>query len=87
MAGCVAHKTHSPRPQEYQQHHVFPKGWGGAETGLQVTICPTGHVNVHELLDEYRAANGVPIWTIRRSYGPGERALATQGWDLYRATL
>lgn len=82
---CAAHKTHSPRPQEYAVHHVLPKGWGGAEDGATVILCPTGHVNVHELLDEYRTLGQTPPWTTRRQYGPGERAVAAAGWDLYRA--
>jgi hypothetical protein len=84
MASCVAHQFHSPRPQGFEEHHVFPKGWGGPENGKTVVLCSTGHSNVHYLLEEYQDAGQTPSWEVRRSFGPGERAIAAQGWDAYR---
>lgn len=79
---CSVHDYHSPRPQLLDLHHVIPVSWGGA-VGLsnETHICPTGHRNVHALLDAWVAAKGEPSWEIRRSYGLRERDLAAAGYS------
>lgn len=86
MAECTAHRFHSPRPQTLDVHHIHPLEWGGlGERENQVPVCQTGHANIHRLLDVYRATGSTPPWVIRRTFGPGERALAAKGWAAYRA--
>jgi hypothetical protein len=86
MAECVAHKFHSPRPQTLDTHHVHPIGMGGPDTvANEVKLCQTGHANVHRLLSVYEATGQTPPWVIRRSFGPGERALAAKGWAEFQA--
>lgn len=80
MTECAAHEFHSPRPQRYDQHHVWPKYMGGPEDGELVALCQTGHTNVHCLLDEYEEHGQTPPWPVRRSFGPGERRLAEEAW-------
>jgi hypothetical protein len=45
-----------------------------------VVVCATGHNNIHDLLNAYRAAKGDPGWSVRRRYSRGERDLAALGW-------
>lgn len=81
MAICQGHAYHSPRPQHLDSHHVIPSAWDGPDVRSNlVSLCPTGHRNVHYLLDSYVRAHGEPSWVVRRSFGPGERALAARAW-------
>lgn len=82
MSDCALHRSHRPTPEGYVVHHVVPLSWGGTNEGSnRVTICPTGLRNVHELLDLYVAANGVPPWPALRHFGATTRALARRAWD------
>lgn len=79
---CEQHSYHSPMVSDVDVHHVWPKFAGGPDVPEnRVTICPTGHRNVHELLREYMHAGAEPSWSIRQHYGPAERALAAEGWQ------
>jgi hypothetical protein len=82
---CQAHLYHAPEPDYQELHHVLPLGWGGDPKGLVWALCPTGHANVHRLLDAYRKYGGRPPWNIERRYGPVDRALAAEGWRRYLA--
>jgi hypothetical protein len=79
---CTVHKRHSPRSHINEIHHVWPRGDGGPDTAAnKVTICATGHNNVHDLINRYRKSpDGTVAWEIRRTYSPGERQLAMVGW-------
>jgi hypothetical protein len=47
---CVVHSYHAPRAETNHAHHVVPLSWTdaiGAPEGRTVSICPTGHDNVH----------------------------------------
>lgn len=80
-APCQIHSYHSPRPADTQVHHILPLSWGGPDAPEnKISLCPTSHVNVHELLREYAAFGGEPPWEIRREFGPAERALAAEAW-------
>jgi hypothetical protein len=50
-AGCQVHKSHRPEPLLLHVHHIQPRGMGGADVaGNRVTVCPTGHFNIHTAL-------------------------------------
>lgn len=76
---CVA--THTPAPQELNRHHIYPLGEGGTDAPDNVVwLCPTSHVNVHELLREIIRYEGDPPWDIRKRFGPYIRELAYEGY-------
>jgi 5-methylcytosine-specific restriction endonuclease McrA len=48
---CLCTKNHQPTPLELNAHHIWPKEYGGPSVAANlVWLCPTAHVNVHELL-------------------------------------
>lgn len=78
---CEVHGYHSPHVTECDAHHIWPQAWGGPTIASNlVTICPTGHRNVHELLEEYTLAGGTPPWAVLERWGMAERSLAAKGW-------
>ena len=81
---CAAHVHPSTIPQE--RHHVTPLSRGGPNTQANlVLICCNAHSDVHYLLDaieKARGYDGVPL-SVRRSFGPGVRAIARRGWAAY----
>lgn len=80
-ADCHCVVTHVPQPEELHRHHIWPLADGGPDEEWNwVWLCPTSHVNVHELLREYRRNAGCPPWVTRRRFGPYIRALADKGW-------
>lgn len=82
-APCEVHRpsNHRPMPHLNHEHHIWPLGWGGPNTAEnKVVICPTGHANIHVLLNEYNRLGGQPPWTFRQHFGQGERDLAKAGW-------
>ena len=85
---CDCVRDHVPNPHELHRHHVWPLALGGpdAEWNL-VWLCPTAHVNTHELLREWFRLGGEPPWTVRQSFGVHVRALAKRGylWTVYPA--
>ncbi|HXF73370.1 MAG TPA: HNH endonuclease [Actinomycetota bacterium] len=79
---CEIHAYHSPHVSDTDLHHVVPLAWGGAdELANEVSICPTGHRNVHELLREYAVFGGEPPWEVRRTFSVAERELARRAWE------
>lgn len=78
--GCRVHHSHAPEPKVFHRHHVVPRSWGGG-SGETVDVCPTGHYNVHHLIDAYVRAGGDPGWDVRKHYGPFERSLAERAWE------
>jgi hypothetical protein len=80
---CVLHKTHSPLPIINHRHHVVPKSWGGEEDQWE-PVCPTGHENVHEALNEmltYGSPSKVPAG-IKQHFGHATWDMAERGWNL-----
>jgi len=88
---CVCAADHRPAPLELHAHHVFPVYLGGAENGELVWLCPTAHVNCHELL-RLMLRDGGLTWTAatvlydqpvsRHAY-----ALAARAYLLYLTTI
>lgn len=59
IAPCVLHRTHSPRPWIDDMHHVVLESWTkalGLPESRLVSLCPTGHVNVHAAVRDRIAA-------------------------------
>lgn len=81
-APCMVHREHSPNSHINHEHHVWPKGMGGPDCDENlVVICPTGHYNVHRLLEEYVALRGDVPYSVRRQFTKGERELAKLGYE------
>ncbi len=50
-AVCVCVSDHRPPVLEFNSHHILPLYLGGPDVPEnRVWLCPTTHVNVHELL-------------------------------------
>jgi hypothetical protein len=81
---CWLHKSHSPIPHLLDAHHITPKSWyvaaGRAIDTRTLTICPTGHSNVHTFIDLLVAHAGTVPWTLAKHIGLEERVLATLGY-------
>lgn len=81
---CVCVTVHRPQPVELHAHHVWPKSEGGPADGELLWLCPTTHVNVHELWREYDRAAGTPVWEVRARFSPYCRGVVARGWVLAR---
>lgn len=51
---CIAHRAHIPVHHTTEEHHVIPQAWQHFKLSSEalfdprtVTLCPTGHRNVH----------------------------------------
>lgn len=65
-ASCACVVTHAPMPAELHLHHIVPLYAGGGENPEnEVWLCPTSHVNVHELIRAWERAAGEPSWEER----------------------
>lgn len=79
---CLLHRKHMPESHINHRHHVYPLGEGGPDIEDNiVVVCPTGHVNVHDLLLHYKMYQGNPPYIIVRRYALKEREIAQLGWD------
>lgn len=50
VAPCVIHGSHQPRAWINDLHHVVLESWTdalGLPQSRKVSLCPTGHVNLH----------------------------------------
>lgn len=79
---CQLHTKHMPETHINHRHHVWPLGDGGPDIEDNIIVaCPTGHMNIHDLLSHYKMLMGnVPYGIIRR-YSHRERAYAQLGYD------
>lgn len=60
---CLCSQRHQPTPLELARHHILPQENGGPNSADNyVWLCPTAHVNVHELLRLMLAAEGGLTW-------------------------
>ena len=86
-AKCLCSKIHQPAPLELARHHLLPQEHGGPDTKNNlIWLCPTTHVNVHEILrklllsDELMSYHEVNLFhstpLSRYAY-----AVATEGWS------
>lgn len=80
MTRCQVHIYHAPTPLRTVEHHIVPQAMGGLTVPTNVvTVCDTGHFNIHRVLDDL--LHGVPVTRGARK----ERALAQQGYDTWVA--
>ena len=76
---CELHRTHRPRNLTVEEHHVIPRAWQllwlapGGDPRQEIwhpetiTLCPTGHRNVHFWLVKYmKEGSGDAIPSINR---------------------
>jgi hypothetical protein len=51
---CALHGSyHAPHSEIFAGHHIQPESWGGPTASWNLaTVCPTGHTNVHWLIDQ-----------------------------------
>lgn len=78
---CEVHNQHKPNSHINHVHHIWPKGEGGPDIPEnKVVICPTGHWNVHDLLQHYKMLMGNVPYEIIRRYTTEERKYAELGW-------
>lgn len=72
---CRCVKSHSPKPLVVEEHHILPQyiqrqRHGGKLVDRQtVTLCPSGHRNVHKALDPF--AEGGELGELRNRYLQG----------------
>lgn len=80
---CTVHRTHTPTSHINHKHHVWPLGHNGPDVAEnKIVVCPTGHYNIHRLLEEYLAGAGVPPpYSVLKQFSRGERELAKLGYE------
>lgn len=60
---CACQAQHRPHPLELNLHHVQPAAMGGpSDEANLVALCPTSHVNTHELLRLMLKAGRPLLW-------------------------
>lgn len=71
------------------EHHRWPKSWGGPANGPLIRLCPSHHRRQHSLLhawaDYTAAGHEQPPATVLSLFSAGEVALARQAHDLWDA--
>ena len=81
---CQVHQTHKPHSHLNHHHHVWPLSLGGPDKPENIIVsCPTGHYNIHALLDQYVVHRGEVPWSVIRPYSYEERAYAKLGYERY----
>lgn len=66
---------------ELNRHHILPLSEGGPDVPDNIVwLCPTSHVNVHELLRAWVKYEGEPPWDIRKHFSPYIREIAAEGY-------
>lgn len=79
---CQVHKQHVPEPHINHRHHVWPLGHGGPNIQDNIiAVCPTGHMNIHDLIQHYLVLMGDIPYKILRTYSLDERKYAKLGYD------
>lgn len=68
-APCVLHRTHSPITVINELHHVFPMEWQRAIWGevrdkQTISVCSTGHNNIHEAHRIHKRTGEFPTWCV-----------------------
>jgi hypothetical protein len=84
-APCVLHKTHAPITVVNELHHPFPQEWqkeiwGKVNDNRTVSLCATGHNNVHAAITYFEKNKKFPEWCIGAT-----RELAQRAFDLRAA--
>ncbi len=85
---CKVHRGHKPWVSDVEIHHIHPKGMGGPDTkDNKVDVCPTGHTNLHSLLNIALKAGSLDAipWRVRRKYTYQERLITEDALRRIRA--
>lgn len=88
---CHCSARHQPAPLELNRHHILPLADGGPDVDSNVVwLCPTAHVNVHELLRLFVVRKGALSWgfVTERYEQPVNRhafEVAREGWRRMQA--
>jgi hypothetical protein len=84
---CALHKTHGQaKPLRGAVHHVWPRGAGGPdEAANRITVCETGHANLHHLM--WQLLNGHADRPARDAGGAVVRAARRGRVDGCRGSL
>lgn len=78
---CELHKRHLPESHINHRHHIWSLGDGGPDIQDNIVVaCPTGHYNIHSLLQEYKTHMGNVPYHILRQYSFDERKYAELGY-------
>lgn len=81
-ADCLIHSAHKPTPHLNHRHHVWPLGEGGPNIEDNIVVaCPTGHVNIHEVIKLYTLYMGRPPYKELRRFSFNERKYGKLGFD------
>lgn len=79
---CEVHTAHMPNSHVNDRHHVWPLGHGGPNIPENIiTVCPTGHRNIHTLLERLLAYRGKIPYSELRTFSFQERKFAKLGFD------
>lgn len=69
----------------FDQHHRWPKSWGGPADGPLVLLCPSHHRRQHSLLHAWANASAqgkdAPLKKVLRLFKPAEITLAQEAHD------
>lgn len=77
---CEVHRRHVPQPRVVHRHHIWPQADGGPDDGWNlVTVCPTGHDNIHAYLRLLDTHGGKVPRRLRWRFTPVERQVAEAG--------
>lgn len=80
QAPCVLHKSHTPVTIVNELHHPFPQAWqkalwGEVRDDTTVSICATGHNNVHAAIAYYEKYKKYPEWCVGATRDLAEQAV------------
>lgn len=83
---CRCLVDHDPEPLELHIHHIWPLAAGGPDTPPnRVWLCPTAHVNVHEILRMFMRSGPMTSYELGRALGRPvnryQRRVAYLGWQ------
>jgi hypothetical protein len=79
---CLLHNTHVPTSHINHIHHIWPRGYGGTDDAEnKVIVCPTGHYNIHRLLEEHLHLRGEVPYSVLKQFSREERTYAKLGYD------
>ncbi len=79
-APCVLHASHSPVTVINELHHPFPQAWqrkiwGEVRDDRTVSVCATGHNNVHQAILNFEFTGTYPSWCVGKTRDLAEEAV------------
>ena len=80
---CEGSKFHSPTPLVLHSVDLVP--WDNTGNKVYAKLCGTCRENLWVYQQLLMNNNGDMSWELQRCFGNRIRALAKQGWDIYRS--